>query len=120
MKFAIRIVFVFLLISVFISACVTFIPLGKYQTEYFKFIKKFRSKPQEHYDKQIEYANYVLNNGEAPKNKQVHIPPKQITQIKTEPPRRKPLYIRDKNNPEILHPYKEEKKERKFLFFRVY
>lgn len=91
MKFAIRIVFVFLLISVFISACVTFIPLGKYQTEYFKFIKKFRSKPQEHYDKQIEYANYVLNNGEAPKTKQVHIPPKTNYPNKNRTPEKKAI-----------------------------
>ena len=51
---------------------------------------------------------------------------KNITPVKIKEPQKavtkqenttlKPKYIRDKNNPNILHPYKM----RKFLFFRIY
>ena len=108
---------IFLFIIIF--ALVNFVPWEKYQNKYFDIINEFRSKPQQHFDKQIEYAKYVQENGKMPdlykkSDIKTHIPVKK--QKKEKEQKRKPLYIRDKNNPNILHPYKE----RKFLFFRFY
>ncbi len=119
MKTYYKIILVFASVYIFISACFTFIPIGKYQSAYFKFIKDFRNKPQEHFDKQIEYANYIEQNGKLPpeilkysKNKCKTSKP--VKELLSE--RQKPKFIRDKNNPKILHPFKS----RKFLFFRIY
>ena len=103
----------------FISACITFIPIGKYQNEFLNFVRSFRNKPQEHFDKQVEYANYIEQHGELPPILTQPKPTKieADKQVKEQnPQKRKPKYIRDKKNPKILHPYKE----RKFLFLRFY
>ncbi|MBR1618440.1 hypothetical protein IJ674_00935 [bacterium] len=118
MKIHQKIILIFILIFIFISACFTFIPIKKYQSNYFKFIKDFRNKPQEHFDKQIEYANYIEQNDELPADleiKKTNLPSLKKTS-RTVEKKMKPKYIRDKNNPNILHPYKK----RKFLFFRFY
>ena len=113
-----KIILIFTLIFIFISACFTFIPVKKYQSIYFKFIKDFRNKPQEHFDKQIEYADYIEQNDELPADlttkKSTLTIVEKTPQTKDE--KMKPKFIRDKNNPNILHPYKK----RKFLFFRFY
>lgn len=111
-----KIILIFTLICIFISACLTFIPIGKYQSAYFKFIKDFRNKPQEHFDRQIEYAQNFEENYEPSKEFHVNKVNPEV-QKQAEPQKEqklKPKYIRDKNNPNILHPYKP----RKFLFFR--
>lgn len=117
-------IIIFLLIYIFISVCATFIPVKKYQQSYFNIVKESRNKPQQHYDKQIKYANYIEENGELPQELKKTKPildktnPKSMP-VKTNKPDNnslKPKYIRDKNNPDILHPYKE----RKFLFLRFY
>ncbi len=113
------IILVFTLVCVFISACLTLLPIGKYQKVYFKVIKDFRNKPQEHFDKQIEYAKYIEENNELPKELTVQ---KKLNAETPKPEKTQqdqkmtPKYIRDKNNPIILQPYKS----RKFLFFRFY
>lgn len=118
MKIHQKIILIFILIFIFISACFTFIPIKKYQSNYFKFIKDFRNKPQEHFDKQIEYANYIEEKGEFPPDLKIKNQPLTIVEKtpQTKEDKMKPKYIRDKNNPNILHPYKK----RKFLFFRFY
>ena len=113
------IILFFTLVCIFISVCLTLLPVGKYQNAYFKFIKDFRNKPQEHFDKQIEYAKYIEEHNELPKELTVQKKVNTETQkpLKTQQEQEiTPKYIRDKKNPKILHPYKS----RKFLFFRVY
>ena len=118
-----KIIFIFLLGYIFISACAAFIPIEKYQQSYFNLVKEVRNKPLEYYKRQIEYADYIEQYGELPpqsrrkkliiNNKNTKSAPVEIKEPENIP--LKPKYIRDKNNPEILHPYKE----RKFLFFRI-
>ncbi len=86
-------------IYIFLSAVTYFLPLEKYQNTYLNYIHAFKNKPQEHIDKQINYANRV-HNGEIEYNQPIYTPKQVPEQNFTT---RKPYYRRDKNNPKILH-----------------
>ena len=96
--------FQFWIVIIILTICglLATIPYEKYQNQYFNFIEKFNSIPQEHLNRQIDYANqsgYVdiqifkrktfINQKQNPEQTQA----------------RKPYYIRDINNPKILYPY---------------
>ena len=76
------------------------IPLEKYQRNYFNFIDRFNSIPQEHINRQIEYANQSgATNIEVYRKKNFN---KSVQNV----PQREPYYIRDAKNPRILYHYK--------------
>jgi hypothetical protein len=81
---------------------ITQIPFDKYQNRYKDFIYRFNSIPQQHLNRQIEYAN---KSGEV--DIEIHRPIFfRHTHYNKQPQERKPYYVRDAKNPRILYPYK--------------
>lgn len=69
---------------------------------------KVKSAPQKRINAAYTYVEKV-ESGE-PQERQTEKDKQQTKRIKyvqQNPTNRKPIYIRDKNNPNILHPYKE-------------
>ncbi len=108
-----------LLLSLAVLYLLFSIPVEKYQKKYFAVVKQIQNKPQEHLDRQYKYAQDFEKYGTFyPEVKEVNTskeakPATNLEQT-NERVHYKPLYIRDKNNPNILHPYKEKKRK---LFF---
>lgn len=98
-------VWIFLLIFTGMGL-VALIPLDKYQSAYMKEYHKVKSAPQKRVDAAYTYVEKV-ESGEAEeqtsRNEQIA---KRVKYTQPNPRYRKPLYIRDKNNPNILHPYR--------------
>jgi len=92
--FKVFIILVF--IYIFLSAIVFFVPIGKWQSSYMKFMRDFRNLGVRHYNYELIKAGELEQP--APRS-QTSNPDNRY---------RKPLYIRDKNNPKILHKYVEE------------
>lgn len=120
MKFMLKII-ALLIFTIVVFSMLFSIHVEKYQKEYFTIIKQIQNKPQEHLDRQYKYAeNFEKYDTFYPETEQKQSKPKVIqktqqkTQTHTERKHYTPLYIRDKNNPNILHPYKKQK--RKFIF----
>lgn len=86
---------------------VALVPFDKYQSAYMKEYHKVKSAPQKRVDAAYTYVEKV-ESGEAEdeqtqRKTQVE---KRIKYAQPNPNNRKPIYIRDKNNPNILHPYR--------------
>ena len=96
--------FQFWIIVIALALCALFssLPLEKFQYEYKKYIYNFNAAPQKHLNRQIEYANdsgavdiliFDSSNMRVKNKNNINI--------------RKPYYIRDVNNPNILHKYRD-------------
>ncbi len=86
------------------------VPLDKYQKAYLDEYHRIKAKPQKRVDAAYTYVEYLENGGEptstltAPEAYNKTFRPRRV--IFNDPRKRKPVYIRDKNNPKILHPYR--------------
>lgn len=87
---------------------IALVPFDKYQSAYMKEYHKVKSAPQKRINAAYTYVEKVesgeLQERQTEKDKQQT---KRIKYVQQNPTNRKPIYIRDKNNPNILHPYKE-------------
>lgn len=88
------------------------IPVDKYQKVYLDAYHRKKAAPQKRVDAAYTYVEYLNDGGEptntmtAPisyTNRQV---PQRLKYSAINSNHRKPLYIRDKNNPNVLHPYR--------------
>ena len=81
------------------------VPLDKYQKSYMKEFHKIKAKPQQHVDDQIRYVQYIEQGGDPIPNQKI---PANTTNRskKIDSRHRKPYFIRDKHNPNILYPYR--------------
>lgn len=85
------------------------VPLDKYQKAYLDEYHRIKARPQKRVDDAYKYVEYLENGGEptqtltVPESYGKTFRPRKVTF--NDPRHRKPVYIRDKNNPKILHPY---------------
>ncbi len=85
---------------------VALVPFDKYQRAYMKEFHKVKSAPQKRVDAAYTYVEKV-ESGEIGETSEQNPPQvKKRIFIPPNPRHRKPIYIRDKNNPKILHPYR--------------
>lgn len=95
------VLFVFMIFGI-----LSWIPVDKYQKAYLDEFHRINVRPQLHYDNGVKYAEYIEDGGD-PNSKQI-VPSseKLFSTSDNLPPKRKPYFIRDKNNPKILYPYR--------------
>ncbi len=98
-------VWIFLLIFTGMGL-VALIPLDKYQSAYMKEYHKVKSAPQKRVDAAYTYVEKVESGETEEQTGQNAQIAKRIKYTQPNPRNRKPIYIRDKNNPNILHPYR--------------
>jgi len=96
------------LIAFTIFGLLSLIPLDKYQKVYMDEFHRLKARPQKRVDSSYKYAEYIENGG-TPNSSQT-VPEATVESgsdkaAKKSGPR-KPYFIRDKNNPKILYPYK--------------
>lgn len=115
--------FFLVLVAFTILGLISMIPMGEYKKEYDKQRLMYRSAPQKHVDATERYVEAVMDGDEdTSKGIKVRAPKKYYLPFfnngedaKVEPVKRKakvsdkPVYVRDKNNPKILRPYKEKR-----------
>lgn len=119
MKDIIKTAYIILIITTTFSMFTYF--LARYlQPMYYNEVKKMRSFPQKKIEAIYKYVEAIETGQIDSENGFSSEPPKQF--YKNEPKTvipvasstdgqkrySKPLYVRDKNNPKILHPYKEK------------
>lgn len=106
-----------LLFVIFIIGMISLLPYEKYQAVYFNELYRMRSIPQERIDATYRYIEAVENGWEDTANGILTEPPrKYYSDLTPEQPNQsprtgkkysKPLYVRDKNNPNIWHRCKD-------------
>ena len=116
---------VFLVLVMFtILGLISMIPMGEYQKAYMKKRHQYQTSPQVHVDATERYVEAIMDGEEdASKGIKARAPRKYYLPFfkndnvdkkhASKPKARvydKPLYVRDKNNPKVLRPYK------RFLF----
>ena len=93
------------------------VPLDKYQANYLREYRKIKSVPQERIDATYRYIEAIENGEEDISNGILIEPPKKYykksyekidksSQPTADKKYQKPLYIRDRNNPSKIYPYK--------------
>ena len=110
-------IWIFLFCFIFLSL-IAIIPFDKYQTKYMQERTKYRNVPQQHIDATERYVEAIEDGledtskgilGRAPKKYYLPFFKQNNNAIKTNNTKRKtyekPLYLRDKNNPNILYKY---------------
>lgn len=84
-------------------------PIYKYQEAYNDYMRHLIELPSQHLDYNVFYEGYVNAGGTLSFDQFMRMNRMFDRQRKKEEPqKRKPYYIRDKNNPNILYPYVEE------------
>lgn len=109
---------IWILLAVFsILGLLSLVPLDKYQYNYMKEFRRIKSEPQRRIDATYRYIE-AIENGEEDISKGILIEPpakyydkfvdstSSTTKSEDVGKYQKPLYIRDKNNPNILYRYK--------------
>lgn len=86
-----------------VMGLIALIPFGKYQRAYMKELHRAKSAPQKRVDAAYTYVEKV-ESGEQ-EEATTTTPPQRI-KYSPNPRNRKPIYIRDKKSPRILHPYR--------------
>lgn len=113
--------FFIVLIAFTILGLISMIPLGKYKKAYMKKRQQYRSAPQIHVDATELYVEAVMDGEEdvsdgvkarAPRKyylpflqDEATLENKKVVKIRKYD---KPLFVRDKNNPKILVPYRKK------------
>lgn len=95
-----------LLIAVTIFGLLSMVPLDKWQKVYLDEFHRLKARPQQRVDSSYKYVEY-LENGGTPNKEQI-VPTTEDVDSKPAEKNtiRKPYFIRDKNNPKILYPYR--------------
>lgn len=109
---------IWILLVVFsILGLLSMIPLDKYHASYMKEFHRIKSEPQRRINATFRYIE-AIENGEADLTHGISSEPpakyydkiqpstKSSQQLPETEKYKKPRYIRDKNNPRILYPYK--------------
>ena len=114
--------FFLVLIAFTILGLLSMAPVGKYQRAYNKQRMKYRNAPQVHVDATERYVEAIMEGEEdTSKGIKARAPKKyylpffnQDKSAKKQPKLKtrkydKPLYVRDKNNPKKLRPYRQKR-----------
>ena len=99
------------LFAFMIFGLLALVPVDKYQKAYMKEFYRIKSKPQDHIDNAYKYVEHIEDGG-SPNSKQLN--PnyhnnsnyRQVVRKNKFSPRRKPYFIRDKYNRNIIYPYR--------------
>ncbi len=95
------------LFAFMIFGILAWVPLDKYQKSYMHAYHRIQMKPQEHLDNQYRYAEYIINGGTPETFKKItYTFPKQRYYKKSYSYKRRPYFIRDKHNPNIIYHYR--------------
>ncbi len=102
-----------ILFIIFLMGLISFIPFDKYQRAYLDAFYRLHSAPQRRIDATYRYIEAIEDGFEDISAGISTEPPRKYYEDHVsnhkkvdEKPYSKPLYIRDKNNPRILHPYR--------------
>ena len=105
-QYLVGIIFACIILGMILNA-----PVENMQKSYIKFVKDYRNAPQKRIDDTYKYVEMV-ENGEIESQNTAHnqqkYPYKNIINTTSSGgggKYSKPLYVRDKNNPKILHKY---------------
>lgn len=92
-----------ILFAFMIFGLLAWVPVDKYQKSYMNKLHKEKAKPQKRINEAYKYVEKIEEGSiDSTPQKEVRLKPKK--QIHTG---RKPFFIRDKKNPNILYPYKD-------------
>lgn len=105
------VLWIFTLLGVF-----SLVPLDKYEKDYVTELRKIKSEPQRRLDATYRYIEAVEDGKEDISNGILAEPPAKYydnyyyqstasKEVVKEKKYSRPLYVRDKNNPNILYPY---------------
>ena len=86
-----------------IFGMLAWVPVDKYQKSYMNKLHQEKAKPQKRVDDAYKYVEKV-EEGAIDMTSQETI---QVKSKKNARTGRKPFFVRDKNNPNILYPYKD-------------
>lgn len=106
------VLFVFSILGV-----LSMLPVDKYQKAYLKEFHRIKSEPQRRVEATYRYIEAIESGEEASSELSPEPPAKYYTDvtqhhnIQPPPPEpyKEPLYVRDKHNPNILHPYRRRR-----------
>ena len=107
--------YIWITLTIFtLMGLISLIPFDKYQSMYLKEYHRIKSEPQRRVDATYRYIEAIENGLEYISNGILSEPPKKYyTNIETkkapQPPVKKyqkPLYVRDKHNPNIWYRYR--------------
>ena len=107
--------YIWITLTIFtLMGLISLIPFDKYQSMYLKEYHRIKSEPQRRVDATYRYIEAIENGLEDISNGILSEPPKKYyTNIETkkapQPPVKKyqkPLYVRDKHNPNIWYRYR--------------
>lgn len=91
------------LFAFMIFGLLAWVPVGKYQKTYMNKLHEEKAKPQKRIDETYKYVEKIEDGTiDSTPQKEVTSKPKKQIHIG-----RKPFFIRDKKNPNILYPYKD-------------
>ncbi|MDE6138476.1 MAG: hypothetical protein K2F57_03310 [Candidatus Gastranaerophilales bacterium] len=107
--------YIWILLTVFtLMGLMSLIPFDKYQGMYLKEYHRIKSEPQRRVDATYRYIEAIENGfedisggilSEPPKKYYTELPAEKIPQTPVEK-YKKPLYVRDKHNPNIWYRYR--------------
>lgn len=90
------------LFAFMIFGMLAWVPVDKYQKSYMNKLHQEKAKPQKRVDEAYKYVEKVEDGAiDVTPQKPVHRPRRHFRAG------RKPFFVRDKNNPNILYPYKD-------------
>lgn len=92
-----------ILFAFMIFGLLAWVPVDKCQKSYMDKLHKEKIKPQKRIDDTYKYVEKI-EEGAIDSNSQKEVAPKTKKPIRTG---RKPFFIRDRKNPNILYPYKD-------------
>lgn len=86
-----------------IFGMLAWVPIDKYQKLYMNKLHQEKAKPQKRVDEAYKYVEKVEEGAiDTTPQETIQVKPKKDAQTG-----RKPFFVRDKNNPNILYPYKD-------------
>lgn len=91
-----------ILFAFMIFGMLAWVPVDKYQKSYMNKLHQEKAKPQKRVDEAYKYVEKVEDGA-------IDVTPQKPVQRPRRHFRagRKPFFVRDKNNPNILYPYKD-------------
>jgi len=90
-------------ISAIVASLLSFIPVQKMQSKYMSEFYRLKSEPQKRIEATFRYIEALEDGTPHPEISSKNIP--NNTKQDVQKPYQKPLYVRDKHNPKILHRY---------------
>lgn len=106
------------LFAFMIFGMLALVPVDKYQKSYMATIHRVQKRPQWHLDANYKYADYMEDGGDSQTANKLFVKwvkgefigenseQKNFKKVPSTS-KRKPYFIRDKYNPNILHPYRQ-------------